>query len=75
MSEEKLVTKKPKWNKDCLVITANKIIGEWDYAMYQIKKLHSDEGSYWGWLTSDGEEYGDIEDLIAQKYLILEPLN
>lgn len=66
---------KPEFTDECLVIAANEIRGEWEYTLYQIRKLIDDDGNwYLGWLTSDGEEYGDLNDFKAQKYMIIKPI-
>lgn len=65
--------KKPNFNKECIVLCRTKIKGEWDYSAFRIKKLDNDIDNtlYWGWLTIEGEEYGDLKDLEAQEYLII----
>jgi hypothetical protein len=65
------VTNKPLFDNECLVITANRIRENWDYSTYIIQKVQSDDGWYMGWLTGEGEEYGDLNDLRADKYLVL----
>jgi hypothetical protein len=60
--------KKPKFKEECLLITACKIQSEWEYTIFQIKKLYFDEHWYWGILNGDGEEWGDLADLEATMY-------
>ncbi len=64
-------TKKPEFKEECLLLTACLIRDYWEYEVYQIAKVESDEGWYMGWLTGDGEEYGDLADLTSQKYCVL----
>jgi hypothetical protein len=71
---------KPEFNEECTFITATKYTRnkedlKWDYSIWQIKKLdgENDKGEpawYWGLLTGDGEEWGDLDDLTANKYFI-----
>ncbi len=67
-------TTKPEFKEDCVLIAASKIGEHWDYSLFIIQKEHSDEGWYWGIFTGDGEEWGDINDLEAHLYQIIEPL-
>ena len=70
----KWTTIKPEFKKECLLITANKFGKEYEYSFWEIKKIHTDKGYYMGLLTSDGYEYGALEDLFAEKYLMLKLL-
>lgn len=75
MELNKWLDVKPEFTNECLVIAAVKIQDEWEYSIYEIKKLIDDEGKwYWGWLTGDGEEYGDLNDFKADKYMIIRPI-
>lgn len=65
------VKEKPKFIDECLLITGSLINGFWEYSTWQIKKVEHEGKWYLGWLTGEGEEYGDVEDLKADKYLIL----
>lgn len=62
---------KPVFTEDCVLIAASKMKDFWDYVTYIIKKTNNGDGEYWGWFTGYGEEYGDIEDMHADLYLIL----
>lgn len=62
---------KPSFDEECIVVTAVKIKHHWEYSIWQIKRIHTDEGSYMGWLDGDGNEYGGLADIYADKYLIL----
>lgn len=62
---------KPLFTTECLLITAVKVRGEWEYNTYQIKLTTCEDRFYMGWLTGDGEEYGDLADLKADMYLEL----
>ena len=64
-------TTKPDFKEECVLVTAQMVQGHWEYDAWIIEKINSDGGSYMGWLTGDGEEYGDLADLTADKYLIL----
>ena len=79
MSTYKLVTKKPKFNKECLLITATWMNYHephyWDYKLFEIKQADGETeagepGWYWG-IFLDGDEWGDIDDLTADKYAVL----
>jgi hypothetical protein len=65
--------KKPKLNKECLLITAQNWGKEqgWSYTAFSIEKVECDGRWYLGIITSDGDEWGDIDDLKADKYLVL----
>ena len=65
---------KPEFKDECLLMTATKIRDKWEYNLWLIEKQVTDEGWYWGWLTSDGEEYGDIADLKADLYATIPKL-
>lgn len=67
----KWVKVKPKFKKECLVIAANKFRGEWEYNIYQIRRVEYEDIWYWGWCNGDGEECGDLEDFTAQFYCVL----
>lgn len=65
--------KKPKLNKECLLITANhfkQLNNGWEYSAFTIEKTECDEKWYYG-VFQDGDEWGAIEDLKADKYLVL----
>jgi hypothetical protein len=68
------LTEKPKIDKECIVITAHKWNNRWTYTLYTVEKVDGEGGWYWGLIAEDGAEWGDIADLAAEKYLILEPL-
>ena len=61
------LTDKPVFKDDCVLVTASLIRGRWEYNTWIIEY----KDGYWNWLTGDGEEYGDIEDLKADRYFIL----
>lgn len=77
--------KKPKFNKDskeCLLLVAVKIHGEWEYTLYQIKKYtlyqikksEYEEKWYWGIFTAEGNEWGNYADLKADLYCTMKRL-
>lgn len=61
------LTDKPIFKDDCVLITASLYHCHWEYNTWIIEHRNG----YWNWLTRDGEEYGDIEDLKADRYCIL----
>ena len=65
---------KPKFNKECILIIAIWIEDHWEYTLYTIEMVENPEGWYFGLICDDGEEWGDIDDLQADKYLVLPPL-
>lgn len=67
----KWTTKKPDFKDECLVICASRIRKHWEYSIFTIEWVESEDGRYLGWLTGDGDEYGDLADMQAQKYLVL----
>lgn len=70
-AQPKWISERPAFNEECLVICANEIRGEWDYTLFQIKFVEHEEKHYMGWLTADGEEYGDLADLTSQLYYVM----
>jgi hypothetical protein len=79
--EDEWLDTKPEFNKECVFITATKYNRnsedlEYDYACWQIKKLDGEDENgnpawYFGLLNGDGEEWGALEDLRADYYLII----
>jgi len=67
MKENIWTTEKPKFTKDCWLVTFD---GD-GCTLWWIAKTESDDGWYWGWHDQYGEEYADIEDMEAKKYMIL----
>jgi len=65
---------KPEFKDNCILVTADINRGLWDFHIWEIKQVNFGDGPYMAWLDHDGEEYGDLEDLKADKYLILPPL-
>jgi len=70
------LTGKPEFTKDCILLTATEIRGKWEYNSCMIIKIDSEDDNgnevwYWGWCNMDGEEYGDIADMSADKYKII----
>jgi len=79
MNEIKWVTKKPKFNKECLLLTATWMNYHephyWDYSLFTIAQADGEDnegnlGWYWG-IFKDDDEWGDIDDLTADKYAVL----
>ncbi len=65
------VTEKPVITQDCILIAATKIREYWDYTLFEIE--YCNEAGYF-MILDDGDEWGDIGDLKADKYLVLQPL-
>lgn len=65
------VNEKPKFNEDCVLITADNINGLWEYRSWIIKWTNNGDGPYLGWFNGNGDEYGDLSDLKADRYFIL----
>lgn len=61
---------KPKFNKECLLLTVSFYGNTTYYNSWWITKCEDIEsgGWYWGLCTIDGEEWGDINDLSADLY-------
>lgn len=62
---------KPNFKEECIFATANNYKGNWDYNIWEIKEVKGPDGWYLALLTGDGVEWGDIEDLTADLYMIL----
>lgn len=62
---------KPNPKNECVFVTATNVLNNWSYSVWMFKKIDNGDGEYMGWLTGDGEEYGDIEDLSAHLYFVL----
>ncbi|MBP7109506.1 MAG: hypothetical protein KBA90_13195 [Chitinophagaceae bacterium] len=80
--KNKWLTEKPDFNEECSFVTATKYNRneedlKWDYSIWQIKKLDGEDengeyGWYFGLLDGEGEEWGDLEDLAADLYYIID---
>jgi hypothetical protein len=66
---------KPIFTKECLLLTACWFKDHYEYSIFQIKKVDFDDKWYWGWLTGEGEEYGDLADLKADLYCAMPLIN
>ena len=62
---------KPDFTEECILITAQDFKTGWEYSIYQIRKTSLEGTAYMGWFSSDGEEYGDLFDCKADKYLTM----
>lgn len=69
------LTEKPEFKENCILLTATFIRDEWSYNSWLIEKINHGEGWYWGWMSLDGDEYGDLADLKAGRYKIVKPIN
>jgi hypothetical protein len=71
--------KKPAFDREMVFVTANEFKDVWEYNVWQILQAEGedDKGNtvwYWALCNSEGDEWGDNEDLAADKYLILPSL-
>ena len=67
----KWLTKKPKFDSECMVICGHKYKKkDWEYNFYLVKKVESDEGWYFGWFYN-GDEYDDLAEMTADIYYVL----
>lgn len=75
-SADNWLTTKPTFTEECILVTASKIRDKWDYQFWLIEKLDNitNDGWYWGILCPDGEEWGPLEDLEAERYLVIPKL-
>jgi hypothetical protein len=62
---------KPKFTENCLLLTAVKFRGKYEYQLFEITRVNFGDGWYWGIFTSDGDEWGDIADFKADLYCVL----
>lgn len=62
---------KPDGKKECVFATASYYGKRWDYNIWQIMKVDGIDGWYLGLCNGDGEEWGDLNDLQADLYMIL----
>jgi len=62
---------KPEFKEECYFVTATKAGGVWYYGFWEIKSMFWDGAYYLGILNSDGEEWGEPDDLVADRYFIL----
>ena len=70
------LSEKPEFTEDVIVILAHKIGMRYEYSSYEVVWYSPDfDSCYWAWLTLDGDEYGDIEDMQADKYMIIKPIS
>jgi len=72
------VTEKPDFKENCIIITASFYADQWSYSMFTTDLVDGvndkDESAFYVGLFSDGDEWGDIADLSADKYLVLPAL-
>jgi len=68
------VKEKPKLNKECIILTSTTVFGEMEYNSFLVVniKYEFDTGSYFSLCTMDGEHWGDIEDLQADLYQVID---
>jgi len=64
---------KPELNKECILLTASQYKkDQWSYTPFLITKIDGDEGWYWGLCDVNNDEWGDIDDLKADLYQVIE---
>jgi hypothetical protein len=68
-----------KWTKEkpnfpCVLLSRAKINGEWLYNSWRFEIVKDSGKSYLGWCTNNGARYGDINDMRADGYSIVERL-
>jgi hypothetical protein len=76
MTHHKWSKRKPKFTEECIMLSASKYKGEWDYHSWLILKVDGEDengklGWYWGLHDIDGQEWGAWEDHVAEKYMTL----
>jgi hypothetical protein len=71
MKHNKWSNKKPDFTQECILITATKNRKDWDYRAWLIIKITGPGGWYWGLCEMDGEEWGDLNDMLQDKYLTM----
>lgn len=59
-------------NKPCIFVCRSRYKDRWSYEILRIEWVDSDEGRYLGLLNEDGEEWGDLAELVADEFLIIE---
>lgn len=64
-------TTKP--SEPCVFVAAQYYLNRnvWDHEIYELKWIDTGDGLYLCILTGDGDEWGALEDLTADKYCIL----
>lgn len=66
------LTEKPKFTKDCILLTMTNLFNTVMYAAYMIRWIDlKEDGGYWGWCQMDGEEIDCIDVLAADKYKLI----
>ncbi len=63
---------KPKFKKECLLLTASKWKDEWTYNSWWVRKVEDGDGKWFMELcTIDGDEWGELEELEADIYRVI----
>ena len=62
---------KPEFDIECIFATASLIRDHYEHSIWEVVKFTVGNTWWYGVLTGNAEEWGDIEDLTATKYLIL----
>ncbi len=62
---------KPVLEEECLLIVASNFNGEYEYKLFEIKKIPFEGKWYWGILDQNGGEWGDYYDLKAELYFTM----
>ena len=66
--------RKPVLEEECLLITARKINSDYEYSLFEIMELDCEGEWYYGLVDQNGCEWGDYEDLAAERYLTMPKL-
>jgi hypothetical protein len=62
---------KPKPDKEFWFVSASYFKDHWECRIWQVVKINGPDGWYYGLCDGEGEEWGDWEDLQAERYYIL----
>ena len=73
-SELEWLKEKPEFKEECVFITATWWNDHWEYQLWEIEKMKSEEGYYLGVCDESGGEWGEIADLHADLYKVIPPL-
>lgn len=67
----KWLTKKPKFDCECIVVKANKWSKEWHYETFIIRRVEFEDKWYWGLHDNHDYEVGPITDLKGGRYYVM----
>jgi len=75
---DRVIWQKEKPDYPCIFLARTKYNGNYDYSLWFIEKTDSAENDneyYLGIYDSDHEEWGDLAELTADEYFIIEPIS